>query len=240
MFDPPVKIVFENTHFVIVDKPGGYLSVPSQWGEEDPRPCLSIILTKQLGVRLWPVHRLDLEVSGILLLAKNAEAHRAANDWFEEREIDKVYEAWSEGEKPNGLEAGQFFEWSSQLQSGKKRAFVSPKGKLSVTRAFWLGEVLSSRLKIQRWRMDPLTGRRHQLRIELAQHGFPILGDALYGSKILFLPNTVALRAVKLDFSNCSKAAKFQMPPIIEVAGLEQLLTSESRDQLGLDPIEKI
>jgi len=224
-----LKIVFENESFVIVDKPGGTLSVPSQWGQEDPRPVLSILLQDQLNQRLWPVHRLDFEVSGLVILAKSERPHRMANEWFESREIHKVYEAWGVGSAP----ATGFFEWHSMLHRGKKRSFESPHGKLAVTRAFWLKTLPAKNVPLQQWALDPLTGRPHQLRVEMAKHQNPILGDELYGETHTFLPEVIALRAVKLDFKNCSSAIKLGLPEFLEIPKIESLLTSELKSQLG-------
>jgi tRNA pseudouridine32 synthase / 23S rRNA pseudouridine746 synthase len=214
-----MNILFENEQFIVVDKPGGWLSVPSQWADEDPRTCLSIELSKKLNQQIWPVHRLDLEVTGIVLFAKNANAHRFANGWFENRSIDKTYEALTEGPKPET----NFYEWSSLLQAGKKRTFASPKGRLSVTRAFWKSTVELPDGPAQHWILDPLTGRRHQLRVHLVTNGQVILGDKLYGAKREFLPNTIALRAVKLDFSNCDEAARLGLPKEIKGPSLAEL-----------------
>ena len=65
-----LKIVFENPRFLVVDKPSGWLSVPGRQGEADPRPCLS----RELRARgqVFPVHRLDEEVSGLILFARDA------------------------------------------------------------------------------------------------------------------------------------------------------------------------
>jgi tRNA pseudouridine32 synthase/23S rRNA pseudouridine746 synthase len=222
--EPVIKIIFENENIVVADKPGGWLSVPSQWGEEDPRPVLSLELPKQMGFSLLPVHRLDLDVTGIILFAKNTKAHQAANRWFESREITKIYEAWTEGETPADLGAGQMQEWSSTLHRGKKRSFESPHGKLAVTRAYWLETIERAPIeKCQRWLLEPLTGRPHQLRVHLSRHGFPILGDKLYGATKDFLPNIMALRAVRLDFSDCPEAAQYGLPKEIKASGLESL-----------------
>lgn len=222
-----IKIIFENENIVAADKPGGWLSVPSQWGEEDPRPVLSLELPKQLGLSLLPVHRLDLDVTGIILFAKNTHAHQSANRWFEARSITKIYEAWTEGDAPTDLKQGQLVEWSSTLHRGKKRSFVSPHGKLAVTRAHWMGSVDNSTVgPAQRWLLEPLTGRPHQLRVELSRHGFPILGDKLYGAQKEFLPNIMALRAVKLDFSEEPQARALGLPKEIVAPGIESLLNS--------------
>ena len=230
-----LKIAFENEAFVIADKPCGTLSVPSQWGHEDPRPVVSIMLQDQLGQRLWPVHRLDFDVSGLLMFAKSEGPHRAANTWFEAREIHKTYEAWGVGDPPPS-KTGEVVEWNSYLQRGKKRSFETPHGKLAVTRASWLREIPTSKIKIQQWALDPLTGRPHQLRVEMAKHGNPILGDALYGCQETFLGEGIALRAVKLEFKNCTGAKKMSLPDVLETSKIESLLTSELKSHWGWTP----
>ncbi len=227
-----IKIVFENEKFSIVDKPGGTLSVPSQWGKEDPRPVLSYLLQEQLNLRLWPVHRLDFEVSGLVIFAKDENSHRMANQWFEAREIHKVYEAWGVGDPPS-LKSGEATEWNSMLHRGKKRSFDSPHGKLAVTRAYWLKTLPATHIPLQQWALDPLTGRPHQLRVELAKHQNPILGDKLYGCSVEFLNEVIALRAIRLDFKNCAGATKAGLPQELELPKLESLLTSELKARLG-------
>jgi len=214
-----VQIIFENEQFIIVDKPGGWLSVPSQFGEEDPRPCLSIEVTKKLGNRIWPVHRLDLEVTGLIMIAKNARSHQLANTWFENRSIDKTYEAWTGGTAP----AENFFEWSSMLQRGKKRSFESPKGKIAVTRAYFKKPVEFKGAPALQWILDPITGRPHQLRVHLATHGYVILGDKLYGSDREFVSGMIALRAVKLDFSKCDEAKDLGLPEEVTAPNLTSI-----------------
>lgn len=230
-----LKVVFENESFVVVDKPGGTLSVPSQWGKEDPRPVLSYLLQDQLNLRLWPVHRLDFEVSGLVIFAKNENSHRQANEWFESREIHKIYEAWGVGSAP-GIKKGEFEEWSSMLHRGKKRSFETPHGKLAVTRAYWQKTLPAKNLELQQWALDPLTGRPHQLRVEMAKHNNPILGDELYGCHSKFLNECIALRAVKLDFRNCAGALKLGLPQELDLPKIESLLTSELKSQLGWTP----
>ncbi len=88
-----LKIIFQNQHFVAVDKPAGWLSVPSRWGTDEERPCVGLLLQEQLRSKIYPVHRLDEPVSGLLLFALNAAAHRAANAWFADHHIQKTYEA---------------------------------------------------------------------------------------------------------------------------------------------------
>lgn len=210
-----MKIIADNSHFVLVDKPSGMLTVPGRTGAEDPRPCLGWLLQKQLNCQLFPVHRLDFEVSGLVLFAKNAEAHRESNLWFEKRLVHKFYSALSPG-FADASTLPQKFEWKSRLLRGKKRAYESPVGKPALTKATLLKSEDSQRL---RWRLEPVTGRPHQLRYEMAKHGFAILGDQLYGSQVPY-PEGIALRAVRIEFPSETSATRFDLKALYEIEDL--------------------
>lgn len=197
-------VVFENFNFLAVDKPAGWLSVPSRMGAADERPCAGRWLEEKFG-RLWPVHRLDEDVSGLLLFARTAEAHRVASMAFEGHEVRKTYEAFSEGRADAAWKPGQSFEWKSRLMRGKKRAYEAAYGKEAVTQAKWLG--FDSTTKLLKWELHPLTGRSHQLRFELAKQGFPIAGDSLYGAKTAWSAGGVALRSVALEWPSAAAAS---------------------------------
>jgi tRNA pseudouridine32 synthase/23S rRNA pseudouridine746 synthase len=231
----PLRRAFENAHFVVVDKPPGWLSVPSRRGREDARPCAGVALEVETGARIWPVHRLDVEASGLLLFAKHGEAHAAANGWFARREVEKTYEAWTEHRpdaplrlgaarvgdvlRPNELVPGERFAWECRIKRGKRRSFVDPDGKPALTAAAWLGPRPGDGA-VFAWSLHPSTGRPHQLRLELFRHGFPILGDALYGAEAAFAPGAIALRATRLRFPPA--AAELGLPAAIETEGLER------------------
>ncbi|MBI3543616.1 MAG: RNA pseudouridine synthase, partial [Deltaproteobacteria bacterium] len=168
-----IKVIFENENFVVVDKPAGWLSVPGRSAGADPRPCLSHELRARWAGAL-PVHRLDGEVSGVILFALGADAHRAGNAWFEGRLVKKRYLALTEGAPPPDPREAKL--WECRLARGKKRAFEAPHGKPAVTRALWLRQ--RNELDAQEWLLEPLTGRSHQLRYEPFRHGHPILGDS--------------------------------------------------------------
>lgn len=204
-----VSALFENPLLIAVDKPTGWLSVPSRFGRDDPRPCLGLSLEQELGVQLWPIHRLDEEVSGLILFAKSADAHRLASAWFEKRQVKKLYEAWTEGPAPT---SGNSWLWRSTLLRGKKRAYASPHGKPAATSATFIGLRQGSAGEYLSWEVEPHTGRPHQLRYELAHHGFPILGDKLYGSQRAAPGPGIALRCIRLGFAACEKANEMGLP----------------------------
>lgn len=195
-------ILFENDSAVVADKPHGWLTTPAREAN-DPRKVLGLEVQKLLGRRIWPVHRLDYEVSGLVLFAKSAEAHKVFNGWFENGEIQKTYTAFSE----RGGLPGEWMDWKSMLVRGKRRTFEAPHGKEAHTRA----RVKGIDGKIRVWELMPLTGRAHQLRFEMAKHESPILGDILYGGSVWRETNEIALRAVKLDLSAVS-GERFDLP----------------------------
>lgn len=210
-----LKILFENPFFYVLDKPAGMTTIPDRQGSES---ILEFLKKEQSSI--FVVHRLDREVSGVLLFAKTAEAHKAACGWFEQKKVKKTYEAWTEPTLLQGYEKGDWFEWRSILLKGKKRAYERPHGKLAVTRAKWVGEISWNQKLAWKWMLQPQTGRTHQLRYELHKRHCPILGDRLYGSKETFRPHEIALRAVELDFEACLKREDFSLPLHVKTEGL--------------------
>ncbi len=204
-----MQIVFENENFVVCNKPGQVLSVPSR-DREDPRPCLGIELQKKYAPGVFPVHRLDYEVSGLIIYALNAKAHRISQAWFDKKTISKTYSArtslqdfshWPPGLKTDLtkidlLQETEFF-WATKIHRGKKRSFESEHGDWAETKAR-IDKILPGELV---WLLNPLTGKPHQLRLELSRHGFPIHGDALYGSTAPHNQPGIALQAISLDLS---------------------------------------
>ena len=208
---------YDGPRFVAVDKPAGWLTVPGRTGDSDTRPVVGRRLQEELGVRLWPVHRLDAEVSGLVLFAKDADAHRAACAWFEAHSVIKIYEALAEP-AASLLAVGTKREWRDRLLRGKKRAYESPHGKDARTAA----ELVGTEAGLWRWRLQPKTGRPHQLRFHLATYAGPIVGDTLYGSHVSWPADGIALRAVRLELANCDGRKSLELPEVIEITGLER------------------
>lgn len=210
------QTIFKNDFFVIVDKAPNVLSVPSRTGENDPRICLGRLLEVNLDCQIYPVHRLDYEVQGLIMYALNPKAQSAANSWFLRKEIQKIYSAKT---KSSGkFKSGDNFEWKCKLLRGKKRAYESPVGKDSLTHARLIHIDQSG---YSHWELEPITGRSHQLRYELFRHEEPIVGDELYGSTEIFKPEGIALRAFKIDFSKIKNREFFFLPETICIKKLE-------------------
>lgn len=215
-----MKSIFENEYFLVVDKRPGFLSVPPRL-KEDQRDCELRSWSENRGIRLWPVHRLDEKVSGLLMFAKTKEAHQKANNWFEKRQIKKKYQALT-SLVGSAFEEGETYLWTSCLLRGKKRAYERDFGKEAKTQATLLNQKsVWGTLEVSLWELSPLTGRSHQLRFELAKRGYSILGDELYGSsQEVPVSNAIALRATELAFLECEEFSSFGLPDSLHASSI--------------------
>ena len=167
-------ILFENEEVIAFDKPEGLASIPERGTGES----LLTMISARFSEKLYVVHRLDKEVSGVIVFARNAVAHKHLNEQFSNREIKKIYV---------GLTHGVIRENRAVIdkpirQFGSGRMGVDPeRGKASVTE-FRVKERFRSHTLIDAY---PYSGRRHQIRVHLYSIGHPIVGDLRYGDKEL-------------------------------------------------------
>jgi RluA family pseudouridine synthase len=170
-----IPILYQDDGCVAALKPCGVASVPERAGDAD---CLCALLERQLGRRVFPVHRLDKEVSGVILYALTPEAHRFFNAAFERRDVAKTYLAVAHGAVGN--DRGSILRPLREFGSGRM-GVDDAKGKPSETRY----DVMRRNDRFSLVRLHPLTGRRHQLRVHLYSIGHPIAGDSRYGDPAL-------------------------------------------------------
>ncbi len=208
-----LKIVYESEYFIAVDKPPLWLSIPGRVLDE--RPVLLQELRSQFGDSVLTVHRLDYEVGGLILFARTVDAHRQACLWFEKRQVAKSYEALTEL-RESEIAVGDVFRWQHHLHRGKKRSFVAPHGKLAITEARVLARRELGPPQLHWW-LRPHTGRSHQLRVHLAMHACPIIGDELYGSTSVWPEGGIALRSICLDFFSCENHEAYGLPSRLEL-----------------------
>jgi 23S rRNA pseudouridine1911/1915/1917 synthase len=202
-FDELLDILYEDNHCIAVNKPCGWPSAHFDGKEETVDRLVKSYLKekfKKLGnVFLGIVHRIDKPVSGVLLFARTSKAAARLSEQFRENGIEKVY--WAVVELGTKKELPVFGTLSDWLRKDQE------KGRIEVTAPEEEGSkpaILSYMTKathggLAMLEVRPQTGRRHQLRVQLAHHGFPIFGDAKYGSSHTF-GNGIGLHARALTF----------------------------------------
>lgn len=143
------------------------------------------------------VHRLDRPVSGLLLLAKKKSTLRALNEQFREKTVRKTYQAVVEN--PLDPPAGELRHWLVKDQMAK-RAHAYEEARKDAVEARLRYRTLGPTADGYLLEIEPLSGKFHQIRVQLAAAGAPILGDEKYGARSTYAPQAIALRATRLVF----------------------------------------
>lgn len=182
----PLKVLFEDDHLAVIHKPAGILVSGNSF------KTIANALTQSIqpsslpdATKPQPVHRLDYATTGILLVGKTSSSIRALNGMFEDKKVKKIYCAVAIGEM------GDRGKITSEID-----------GKKSQSNYKLFQSVSSERFgKLNLVKLEPQTGRRHQLRKHLSSIGNPILGDKEYGIENLILSGKgLYLHAYSLSF----------------------------------------
>ena len=178
-----LHILYEDQDILVIDKPPGVPVVPDRWdtAKLNAQDLLNAKIQKNSPTRknrIWIVHRIDQDTSGLVIFAKNSESHRQLNRAFSTAKINKSYLAVVRG-CPEPAEGRIDLALSPQK---KGRVVVDPAGKKSIT--FYSVEDKFSRFSVLK--VNPVTGRTHQIRVHLMAMGHPLLVDPLYAGKTHF------------------------------------------------------
>jgi len=191
----PVNVVLRDDALLIVNKPSGLLSVPGR-GAEKADCLVSRVQANDPTARI--VHRLDMETSGLLILALSDEVQRAMSMLFEWRAVAKTYIALVAGQ-PQAENGRVDLPLAKDWPNRPLQKMDHECGKASQTD--W--KVIERREGFTRLQLTPLTGRTHQLRVHMDAIGHPILGDTLYGtSTSRAMAERLALHASALSFEH--------------------------------------
>jgi len=190
-----LRPLFEDNDLIALDKPEGLCSIPDR---QDKQNNLLSLLAIRLGLRPYVVHRLDRDVSGVILFAKNAAAHAALNDQFSGRTVKKTYTALVHGKI--GTQTGKIQAPIRKFGSG--RMGIDPRNGKEATTLYTLLEEFE---KMSLLHVYPVSGRRHQIRVHLYSINHPIVGDHLYGDmKLQRQYPRLMLHASSIEFKHPS------------------------------------
>jgi len=200
-YDPSVwidklEVIAEDDSIIVVNKPAGLLTMATE--TEKARTAYAILRAylnnKRRPEKLFIVHRLDREASGLIVFAKSPESKERLQDQFKDHSAGRRYVAVVEGR----VKEDAFTVRTNLAENSAYRVYSTPNrkaGKLAITHV----KVLKRNTKTTLVEVQLETGRKHQIRVHLSERGYPIVGDRAYGSARNPI-RRLALHGAQLDF----------------------------------------
>lgn len=200
------KIVFEDNHLLIVDKPAGMLTQGDDTGDATlldwGKRYIKVQYKKPGDVYLGLAHRIDRPTSGLVVMCRTSKALTRMQPMFAERAVAKTYLAVVQGEISDEQRSLVHFlrhdPSVKRMRVHESERKAGPEGKRAELSFEMLGRVASHCLLI----VKPETGRRHQIRAQLSAIGHPIEGDLRYGAKLPLADRSIGLHAYRLQFEH--------------------------------------
>jgi tRNA pseudouridine32 synthase/23S rRNA pseudouridine746 synthase len=192
-----IDIIFENSQFIVLNKPAGI-----SFHKDDNEVGFFSLVKEKLGLEIFSVHRLDKVTSGLIVFAKDSEAASVFGELFSHKKIQKTYIALSDKRpsKKQGLIKGDI----EKARGGSyKLSRLMSNPSLTKFTSTYVNE-----LRI--FKLLPLTGKTHQLRVVMNSLGSPIIGDERYKGSI---SDRTYLHAYKLEFELMGEVFKFECLP---------------------------
>ena len=191
-----IDIIYEDKDIIVINKPSGLLTVATE--KEKNKTAYHLVMEylkkKNKNNRIFIIHRLDKDTSGIIMFAKNERAKHLYQDNWNDIVKKRCYYAVIDGkmQKKEGTIKSYLKENGNMVYSVKDRS-----GKLAITEY----KVLKERKNISLLDINLKTGRKNQIRVHMKENKTPILGDLKYGEKSKLI-NRLALHAYKLELIN--------------------------------------
>lgn len=242
---PQVKslVLHSDERLLVLGKPAGVSlkTPPSRPGEAVAR-LLAALSAEDRGLYGWGelhlVHRLDVGTSGVVVLARDEDMHRALVGAFAERRVEKTYLAWVWGH-PRPRE-GRYDGPLGPDRDDRRRMRLDPDGRPSATRY----RVLAAPRHVALVALWPETGRTHQIRVHLSAAGHPVVGDDLYGGPRHHGMKQPALRAALGPDHTLLHAWRLELPspplasPLIVTAPWDEAFASAATvSRVELSPL---
>jgi len=199
----PVSVLYEDNHLIAVNKQAGQIVQGDKTGDIP----LSALVAEYLRITykkpgdafIGVIHRIDRPVSGVVLFARTSKGLSKMNELFRSRAVKKTYWALVEGKVTQ--ESGTLVNYlSKNEEKNTSRALTEPReGYLRCELNFKVLEVLDNYTLLE---VDPLTGRHHQIRVQLSAAGWPIKGDVKYGARRGNADRSICLHARSVSFEH--------------------------------------
>ena len=196
-----IEVLYEDNHLIVINKQSGDIVQGDKTGDK-PLPdfvkdYLREKYNKPGNVFCGVIHRLDRPVSGIVLFAKTSKALSRMNQLFRDKEIQKTYWALVESKPIKTSDRLENYLLKNQ-QKNKSRAYLKPgNGALKATLDY---QVLKSLDRYTLLEVKPITGRHHQIRVQLSHMGSVIKADLKYGAKRSNKDASISLHAREINF----------------------------------------
>ena len=214
----PLNVVYEDNHLLIINKPAGVLVQGDSTGDKPlvdyGKDYIKEKYNKPGAVFLGVVHRLDRPVSGLVVFARTSKALERMNKIFKDRKVQKTY--WAITKQKTRPEVGKLTHWLiKDTERNITKAYDEPVdgAKKAELNYRYMGTLNRHHLI----EVKPITGRPHQIRVQLAAIGCPIRGDVKYGYNQPNPDGSIHLHARKLYFMHPVKKE-----PVEVVAGVPQ------------------
>lgn len=198
-----MNVLYDDNHVIAVMKPAGVLVQGDASGErtlmDDVKEWIARKYNKPGAVFLGLVHRIDRRVQGVVVFARTSKAAARLSEQIRTRDVEKTYRAWVEGR----IEAdGRIESFLSEDDGYVTVHDAKAAGRKDARLAYRVLKVDRDRTLLE---IELETGRKHQIRAQLAHVGHPILGDERYGAKTKWPPPGIALLSYRMRFRHPTK-----------------------------------
>lgn len=197
-----IPILFQNEEILVVNKPEGI----SVHNNEDKQNLLILLEKEFAAIKLYPIHRLDKETSGIQILALNSEAAQKYSSEFQNRSVKKIYHGILRGQLNDS--SGSWTRPLTDKAEGRKNPQGQSKDRVPCETKF---SVLKQNQYFTLCEFDLITGRQHQIRKHTALVNHPLVGDARYGEN-KYNEKMAKIYSTNRLFLHCAHIKIFNLP----------------------------